>query len=77
MSYVASFILTYNYDSKSILFKILKNRIDFIIEIAQLRNEKGHGQTVSEKELKPLSKEEVLKHYSFFKALISDYTNMK
>lgn len=77
LSYVASFILTYNYDNKSVLFKLLKNRIDPIIEIAQLRNEKGHGQTASEKELRPFSKEEVLKHYDFFKSLINDYTNLK
>ncbi len=77
LSYVASFILTYNYDNKSILFKHLNNRIDQIIEIAQLRNEKGHGQTASEKELSPFSKTEVLKHYDFFKSLINDYSNLK
>ena len=77
LSYVASFILTYNYDNKSILFKLLNNRIDQIIEIAQLRNEKGHGQTASEKELRPFSKSEVLKHYDLFKSLINDYSNLK
>lgn len=77
LSYVASFILTYNYDNKSILFKLLNNRIDQIIEIAQLRNEKGHGQTASEKELRTFSKTEVLKYYDFFKSLINDYTNLK
>jgi hypothetical protein len=48
-----------------------------IIEIAQLRNEKGHGQTATEKELRPFSKTEVLKHYDFFKSLINDYSNPK
>jgi hypothetical protein len=77
LSYVASFILTYNYDNKSILFKILNNRIDQIIEIAQLRNEKGHGQTASEKELRAFNKTEVLRHYDFFKSFINDYSNLK
>ncbi len=77
LSYVASFILTYNYNNKSILFKLLNNRIEPIIEIAQLRNEKGHGQTTSEKELEPLSKTEVLKHYDFFKSIINYYSNLK
>jgi len=77
LSYVASFILTYNYDNKSILFKLLNNRIDQIIEIAQLRNEKGHGQTASEKELRAFSKTEVLKHYDFFKSFINEYSNLK
>lgn len=77
LSYVASFILTYNYDNKSILFKLLNNRIDPIIEIAQLRNEKGHGQTASEKVLRPFRKSEVLKHYDFFKSIINDYSNLK
>lgn len=76
LSYVASFILTYNYDNKSILFKLLNNRIDQIIAIAQLRNEKGHGQTASEKELKPISKTDILKHYEFFKIFINDYINL-
>jgi hypothetical protein len=77
LSYVASFILTYNYDNKSILFKLLNNRIDLIIIIAQLRNEKGHGQTASEKELRPFNKTEVLKYYDFFKSFINDYSNLK
>lgn len=77
LSYVSSFILTYNYDNKSVLFKLLKNRIEPIIEIAQLRNEKGHGQTASEKELRPFSKTEVLRHYDFFKSMINDYSNLK
>ncbi len=77
LSYVASFILTYNYDNKSILFKLLNNRIEPIIEIAQLRNEKGHGQTAAEKELRPFSITEVLKHYDFFKSFINDYSNLK
>lgn len=76
LSYMASFILTYNYDNKSILFKLLNNRIDQIIKIAQLRNEKGHGQTASYKELRPFSKTEVLKHYNLFKSLINEYIEM-
>ena len=77
LQYLVAFILTYNYDNNSILFKLLNNRIDQIIEIAQLRNEKGHGQTATEKELRPFSKSEVLKHYDFFKSLINDYSNLK
>lgn len=77
LQYLVSFILTYNYDNKSILFKLLNNRIDQIIEIAQLRNEKGHGQTSSEKELKPLNKTKVLNHYEFFKSLINEYLDLK
>lgn len=73
LQYLVAMILTYNYDNESMLFKLLKNRIEQIIEIAQLRNEKGHGQTASEKELRPFSKTEVLKHYDFFKSLINDY----
>jgi hypothetical protein len=72
---VASFILTYNYDNQSILFKLLNNRIEQIIEIAQLRNEKGHGQTASEQELRPLNETEVIIYYNFFKDLINEYLN--
>lgn len=73
LSYLVSFILTYNYDNKSVLFKTLKDRIELFIEVAQLRNEKGHGQTSSEKALKSLSKEETEKFYGFIKSLINDY----
>lgn len=73
LSYLASFILTYNYDNKSILFKILKDRIEIFIEVSQLRNEKGHGQTSNENVLKALSKEEVEKFYGFIKSFINDY----
>jgi hypothetical protein len=73
LAYLVSFILTYNFDNKSVLFKVLINRIDLIVEIAQLRNEKGHGQTSVEKSLKPLSKEEAEKYYQFIKSLINEY----
>lgn len=73
LSHLVSFILTYNFDNKSPLFKVLKERIDLIIEVAELRNEKGHGQTSKEKLLNPLSKEEVEKYYAFIKSIINDY----
>jgi len=73
LAYLVSFILTYNFDNKSVLFQVFKNRINIIVEVAQLRNEKGHGQTSAEKALKPLSKEEVEKYYQFIKSLINDY----
>lgn len=72
LSYLVSFVLTYNFDNKSVLFKILNDRIELFIEVAQLRNEKGHGQTANEKALKPLSKEEVEKYYGFIKSFIND-----
>ncbi len=73
LSYLASFIMTYTYDNNSFLFNIFKNRIDIIIEVSQLRNDKGHGQTSSEKYLKSHSKEEVEKFYGFIKSFINDY----
>lgn len=72
-SYLVSFILTYNYDNNSPLFKILKDRIDLFVEVSQLRNNRTHGQTINERSLKPLSKEEVQKYYSFIKSFINDY----
>lgn len=73
MSYMVSFMLTYNYDNNSPLFKVFRNRVDALIEVANLRNEKGHGQISKEKVLKPLSKEEVEKYYIFIRSLINDY----
>lgn len=73
ISYLASFILTYNYDNTSVLFNILKDKIELFIEVSQLRNEKGHGQTSNEKELKSLSKEKVDKFYYFITSFINAY----
>lgn len=73
LSYLVSFILSYTYDNKSVLFKILKGRIELFIEVAQLRNEKSHGQTSAEKTLRPLSKGEVDKYYDFIKSILNDY----
>lgn len=75
LQYLTSFILTYNFDNKSNLFKVLNNKIDTIVEIAQLRNEKGHGQTSNERVLSLLSKEQVEKYYCFMKELINEYLN--
>jgi hypothetical protein len=72
-SYLSAFLLTYHYDKNSVLFKILKDRVELFIEVAQLRNEKGHGQTSNEKVLKALSKDEVEKYYGFIKSFINDY----
>lgn len=75
LQYLTSFILTYNFDNKSSLFKVLNNKIDTIVEIAQLRNEKGHGQTSNERALSLLSKNDVEKYYRFIKELINEYLN--
>jgi hypothetical protein len=74
-SYLVSFILTYRYDNKSPLFKALKDRVELVDKIAQLRNEKGHGQTSREKSLQSFSKEELEKYYDFIKSFINDYIN--
>lgn len=73
ISYLAALILSYNFSNKSPLFKILNHRIDLFIEVAQLRNEKGHGQTSKENTLTPMSRQEAEKYYSFIKSFINDY----
>lgn len=73
LSHLVSFILTYNYDNKSVLFKILKDKVELFIELSQLRNEKGHGKTENEKKLKSLSKDQAEKYYNFIKLIVNDY----
>lgn len=73
LSHLVSFILTFNFDNNSALFKVLEDRVDLIIDVAKLRNDKGHGQTSTENQLSPLSKEEVEKYYAFIKSIINDY----
>ena len=73
LSYLVTFLLTYNYDNKSPLFKVLTNRIDEVIKIAELRNEKGHGQTYKDEPLVPLSKDDAGNYYLFIKAVLTDY----
>lgn len=72
LSYLASFILTYEYDKSNVLFQILKDKIKIIVEIASLRNEKNHGQLYDETELKPLTKEQFVYYYNIIKSIIND-----
>jgi hypothetical protein len=57
LSYLVSFILTYKYDDKSVLFLILRDRIELFIEVAQLRNEKDD-------QIRRISKREMFKRFA-------------
>lgn len=70
---LVAFLLTYNIDNKSPLFNLLKNRIDDLIGVIELRNPDSHGKTIKEGILKPFPKEVVEKSYSFVKTFINDY----
>jgi hypothetical protein len=73
LSHLVALMLTYTYDNKSPLFEVLKGRIEKIIAVSRLRNEKGHGQTTTEKTLRSLTKDEVEKYYSFIRDFVNDY----
>lgn len=70
--YVINLLLTYSIDKGSPLFKVIQNKIDWIFEIANLRNEKSHGQT-EKKVLKRIPKEEIEKIYETLKEIINNY----
>ena len=71
--YIYNLILTYNYDNKSPLFKLIDGHIEELYDIAELRNTKGHGQTESEGSVSMVTKEVAEKTYSFLQNFINTY----
>lgn len=74
--YIYNLILTYNYDNKSPLFKLINGNIEQLFNIAELRNKSGHGQAESEGSPQMLSEEDAEKIYSFIQNFINTYMNI-
>lgn len=74
--YIYNLILTYNYDNKSPLFKLINGNIEQLFDIAELRNKSGHGQAESEGSPQMLSEEDAEKIYSFIQNFINTYMNI-
>lgn len=74
--YVYTLILTYNYDNKSPLFKLINGKIEQMFDIAELRNKKGHGQTESEGTTSVVKKDVAEATYSFLKEFINNYISL-
>lgn len=71
--YIYNLVLTYNYDNKSPLFKLIDGHIEELYDIAELRNTKGHGQTESEGSVAMVTKDVAEKTYSFLQNFINTY----
>ena len=71
--YIYNLILTYNYDNKSPLFKLIDGHVDELFDIAELRNTKGHGQTESEGSVSMITKDIAENTYSFLQNFINNY----
>lgn len=71
--YIYNLILTYNYDNKSPLFKLIDGHIEELFDIAELRNTKGHGQTENEGTVSMVTKEVAEQTYSFLQNFINIY----
>ena len=74
--YIYNLILTYNYDNQSPLFKLIVGEIDNLFDIAELRNEKGHGKTESKGSVIMVSKENAESTYVFLYKFINKYINI-
>lgn len=71
--YIYNFLLTYYYDNKSPLFKLVNGNIDKMFAIAELRNKKGHGQTENEGLITTISKDVAEDTFSFIKDFFNNY----
>lgn len=71
--YIYNLVLTYNYDNKSPLLKLIDGHIDELFDIAELRNSRGHGQTESEGPVAMVTKDVAEKTYSFLQNFINTY----
>ena len=65
--------MTYYYDDKSPLFKLVNGNIDKMFAIAELRNKKGHGQTENEGLITTISKDVAEDTFSFIKDFFNNY----
>ena len=74
--YIYSLILTYNYDNKSPLFKLINGHIEQLFDIADLRNSSSHGQAESEGSVEMLTEEDAENIYSFIQKFINSYMNI-
>lgn len=66
-------MLTYYYDDKSPLFGLVNGKLDKLFDIADLRNEKGHGQTEASGEVSMITEAAAESCYSFIKEFFNKY----
>lgn len=71
--YIYRWVLTYNYDNKSLLFTLLHDKLDTLFSIADLRNKSGHGQTEASGKVSMIPESTVENCYSFLREFINTY----
>lgn len=71
--YIYNLILTYYFDDKSPLFGLVNGKLDKLFDIADLRNEKGHGQTETSGEVSMITEAAAESCYSFIKEFFNKY----
>jgi len=71
--YVYSLILTYMTDDSSPLFDLIKNHLDDIFELADCRNNKGHGKTQAGGKILMITEEQAEKYYSLLQNFVNEY----
>ena len=74
--YIYSLLLTYNYDNRSPLFRLINGKIEQMFDIAELRNKKGHGQTESEGTSSLVNQDVAETTYNFLKEFINNYISL-
>lgn len=58
------------------IINVFKNRIETIVDIAQMRNHFGHGTTESKDRQSEFTSQDVVQYFNFMKDLINDYINI-
>ena len=79
LDYLLKFIMTIsvepNYKDCPI-YGVFKNRVESIVNIAEMRNQMGHGNLDDDNSSEDFSRESIDKYFSFFCELLTDYINI-
>ena len=79
LDYLLKFIMTIsvepNYNACPI-YGVFKNRVESIVNIAEMRNQMGHGNLDDDNFSEDFSRESIDKYFSFFCELLTDYINI-
>lgn len=71
--YLLKFLFAHKFNSTNPLFDIIKEKVDVIYKIADLRNSSKHGQTSNEVQTRSLTREEINYYFNELKQIVNNY----
>ena len=71
--YIYVFFLTYFFDNHSPLYNLIQGKVEKCFEIADMRNESGHGQTEDSSRISNLGEDAAENTFTFIKDFFNEY----